>query len=90
MSTPKPMPKTKLEKVEALIVALIKDAKKKVGKAGRIAVSDPDYAEAFGAHRGFLIAFYGAYDQSMLVTLPDGCVTTANDWFRSLRARGEC
>ncbi len=82
----KALSKTKLEYVEKTILALLKDFYKKPGRPG---VNDPDYAEAFGIHRGFLIANYGRYDSGMEIKLPDGTILKANDWFRSLKEQAE-
>lgn len=84
---PKPLPKHRVEKVESLILGLLQDAKKRVGPKGGIPVCDPDYAEAYGVHRGFLIAMYGEFYQLLPIVLPDGSLTNAQDWFRSLRGR---
>lgn len=86
---PKPMPKSKVEKVGDLILSLLREAKKKAGPKRRIPVNDPDYAEAYGAHRGFLLAFYGNYSQEMAVVLPDGTETTAQGWFRTFRDQAD-
>lgn len=84
----KMMPKTRLKEVEDSILTLLRYAKRRSGKA-QIPVNDPDYAEAFGLHRGFIIAVYGKYSQTQTVGLPDGSVPTAHEWFRSLRERAE-
>jgi hypothetical protein len=82
------MPKTKVEKIEASILIMLRAAKKQAGK-GQIPINDPDYAEAYGLHRGFLVGIYGAYSQALRIGLPDGRVVTAQEWFRSLRDRVE-
>ena len=86
---PKPMPKSKVEKVGNLILTLLREAKRNAGPKGRISVNDPDYAEAYGVHRGFLIAYYGNHHQGMAVVLPDGTTTTAQDWFRTFRDQAD-
>jgi hypothetical protein len=84
----KPMPKTHVDEIEKVIIDLLVNAKHKAGK-GQVPVCDPDYADAFGTHRGFLIGRYGKYRQSMDIILPDGTRTTANAWFRDLCDRAE-
>lgn len=85
------MPAKKTQEVEALILKLLVAAAKasKVKSIWNVPVSHPDYAEAYGVHRGYLIGIYGSYDQDQRISLPSALVLSANDWWRSLMDRAD-